>query len=286
MMNLLTFDLEDWRPLADEWVSGTRTEASGRVPAQVDRIRRILDNGQVRATFFCLGATAAAYPETVIALARDGHEIASHGYSHTPVYHLTPEEFEKDLLRAQEVLAGMAGQAPRGFRAPQFSIIKKTWWAFDILVKLGFLYDSSIFPIRHRRYGVPSFKRGICEVQTSHGSLVEFPLATASWLGIRIPVAGGGYARLLPSWFLRMALAQVERENLAFTTYFHPYEFDLNPLTLSVSPTGLRHRARCWFFTAMQNLGRSFIPQKVEMLLENAEFGSCLSLLEKSAVHA
>lgn len=282
MMNLLTFDLEDWHPLADQWVTGIRTQASGRVPAQVDRIRRILDSRKVRATFFCLGATAAAYPEAIRTLARDGHEIASHGYSHVPLHKLTPEEFEEDLVRAQSVLGELSGQLPRGFRAPQFSLTRKTLWALDILAKHHFLYDSSVFPIHHRRYGMPSFGREICGVPTVHGALWELPLATVSWLGMRFPVAGGGYARLLPGWILREAVRQSVRERLAFTAYFHPYEYDPDPLRLSVRPSGWRHRTHGRLFTTLQNLGRSSIPRKLGMLLDSAPFGPCLNSLVES----
>lgn len=281
-MNLLTFDVEDWRPLADEWVSGVRTSPSGRLPAQVDAIRRTLDRLGVRATFFCLGSTAAAHPGLVRMLARDGHEIASHGYSHIPLQRLTPDEFEADLLRAQAVLTEISGREPRGFRAPQFSITKKTWWALAILARHHFLYDSSIFPIRHRRYGVPTFGRAICEISTPQGTILELPLATVSWLGIRLPVAGGGYARLLPGWFLRQAVRRLNRERLAFTSYSHPYEFDASPLSLSVVARGRKHRARCWLFTVLQNLGRTSMPQKLELLLETASFGPCLNQLQES----
>jgi polysaccharide deacetylase family protein (PEP-CTERM system associated) len=281
MTNLLTFDLEDWQPLADQWVSGIHTQASGRVPVQIDLIRRILDRRRVRATFFCLGPTAAAYPQVVQALVQDGHEIASHGYSHTPLHRLTPEAFEADLLRAHAVLTEVSGQPPRGYRAPQFSVTRKTWWALDILAKHGFRYDSSIFPIHHRRYGEPRFSRGICGVATSHGPLVELPLATVSWMGMRLPVAGGGYARLLPGWILQKAVQQLGREKLAFTAYFHPYEYDPDPLTLSITPHGWRRRARCWLFTTLQNLGRCSIPRKLELLLDSGPFGPCMrSLLE------
>ena len=283
-MNLLTFDLEDWRPLADEWVSGVRSPPSGRLPAQVDTIRRILDRYGVRATFFCLGTAAAAHPALLRILVRDGHEIASHGYSHIPLHRLTPEEFEADLLRAQAVITEISGKEPRGFRAPQFSITKKTWWALDILARHGFLYDSSVFPIHHRRYGVPAFGRAICEVSTPHGTLLELPLATVSWLGFRFPVAGGGYARLLPARFLRQAVARLKRENLAFTSYSHPYEFDSAPLTLSITPHGWKHGARCWLFTALQNLGRSSMPHKLELLLATASFGPCLNQLQEFGV--
>ena len=199
---LLTFDVEDWHPLADEWVHGFRTVPSGRVPKQVDEIRRVLDSLGAQGTFFCVGSTARAYPAMIRSLAADGHEIASHGYAHNPVYRLSPIEFEADLKRAHEVLSHLIGRAPVGFRAPQFSINSATWWAFDILVKYGYLYDSSIFPVRHRRYGVPGFDRFPKGIKAGGGSIVELPLATAQFCGLNLPIAGGGYFRFTPKWAL------------------------------------------------------------------------------------
>ena len=277
--NVLTFDIEDWRPLADEWIHGIRTEASGWVPRQVEHIRRILDRHNTRATFFWLGWTAESHPATVLALARDGHEIASHGYGHRPIYALTPDQFEADVVKAQNTLASITGQLPRGFRAPQFSITRKTWWAFSILTRLGFQYDSSIFPIRHRRYGVSDFERHICRIMTEHGPILEIPLATIAWRGFNFPVAGGGYFRVLPKAVLLSALKRLNAEQLPFVTYFHPYEYDAGRLSLSLSASGIRLRARMWLFEALQNLGRSTMPRKLEALLTSARFEPCTKVL-------
>ncbi len=273
----LTFDLEDWRPLADEMIHGVRTGPSGRLRFQVDGIRRLLDRRHVRATFFCLGSCVETEPDLVKTLLQDGHEIASHGYSHVPVHRLSPERFEEDLIRAQNILTdAAAGQVPRGYRAPMFSVSRATWWVFDILTKHGFVYDSSIFPMRLRRYGVKNFGRGVQKIKTRFGSIVELPLATVSRFWMRLPVAGGGYFRVMPRWLLRWGMSQVFREGLSFTTYFHPYEYDPIPLRLSIPGKSWHDSLRCRLFTAHQNLGRASMPRKLEAMLEKARFGRCI----------
>jgi polysaccharide deacetylase family protein (PEP-CTERM system associated) len=272
---LLTFDVEDWRPLADEWVSGIRTEPSGRVPVQMERIRRMLDEAGARVTFFWLASVAELYPELVRSLVADGHEIASHGYSHIPVTKLTPVTFEEDLKRAHEVLGDIAGRAPIGFRAPQFSINRRTWWAFEILARNGYVYDSSIFPIRHRRYGVPDFSRSPTAISTPVGEVWELPMATARILGINLPVAGGGYFRLLPLATLRLAIRHRATSGGPFTAYFHPYEFDPEPLRLSVRLAGLRRFLRSQLFQQLQNLRRRSLPKKLRRIMAESRIETC-----------
>jgi len=272
---LLTFDVEDWRPLADEWVSGIRTEPSGRVPAQMEQIRRILDEAGARVTFFWLGSLAELYPEMVRSLVADGHEIASHGYSHIPVTKLTPVTFEEDLKRAHQVLGDIAGRAPIGFRAPLFSINRRTWWAFEILARNGYVYDSSIFPIRHRRYGVPDFSRRPTTISTPVREIWELPMATARFLGINLPVAGGGYFRLLPLATLRFAIRHRAASSGPFTAYFHPYEFDPEPLRLSVRMEGIRRFLRSQLFQQHQNLRRRSLPGKLRRIMAECRIETC-----------
>jgi len=251
------------------------------VPKQVDEIRRVLDSLGAQGTFFCVGSTARAYPSMIRSLVADGHEIASHGYAHNPVYALSPIEFEADLKRAHEVLSNLIGRAPVGFRAPQFSINSSTWWAFDILVQHGYLYDSSIFPIRHRRYGVPGFNRYPTLIQTGGGSIVELPLATARFLGLNLPIAGGGYFRFTPKWALTGLVNSMAKRLSPFTTYFHPYEFDPDPLhlTLRASSIGLAIKARR--FTALQNFGRHSVAGKIRAIACEAKIEPCCQFIAR-----
>jgi polysaccharide deacetylase family protein (PEP-CTERM system associated) len=278
---LLTFDIEDWHPLADEWVYGFRTAPSGRVPKQVDEIRRVLDSLGARGTFFCLGSTARDYPAVIRSLAADGHEIASHGYSHKPVYGLSPSEFEADLKRAHEVLSDLNGRPPVGFRAPQFSINPATWWAFDILVKYGYQYDSSIFPVRHRRYGVPGFDRYPKSIPAGGSTIVELPLATARICGLNLPIAGGGYFRFTPKWALRRVVNSIAQRLSPFTTYFHPYEFDPSPLRLTVQASSIGLAIKARRFTALQNFGRFSVAGKILAIAGDARLEPCCEFIER-----
>lgn len=272
---LLTFDVEDWRPLADEWVSGKRTGPSGRVPRQMELIRRVLDNAGVTATFFWLGSVAELYPELVRSLAADGHEIASHGYSHIPLTKLTPHAFEEDLRHAHDVLTTISGREPIGFRAPQFSMTRRTWWAYEILARNGYVYDSSIFPIRHRRYGVPDFSRTPVPVRTAAGDVWELPMATLRILGMNLPVAGGGYFRLLPLMALKLAIQHRASSSDPFTAYFHPYEFDSEPLELSVRMKGVKAYFRAQLFQRLQNLRRTSLPRKLTSIMAMRRIEPC-----------
>jgi polysaccharide deacetylase family protein (PEP-CTERM system associated) len=285
-MNFLTIDLEDWQPLADKWVGGVPSRPNGPVDLQVDRIRRLLDKAGVRATFFCLGITAEKWPGVIRTLAAEGHEIASHGYSHAATYLLSPEQFAEDIRRAQDVLGNLTGYAPSGYRAPQFSITRRTWWALEILAAQGLRYDSSVFPIVHRRYGIAGFSRYPCRISTPAGTLIELPLATARRFGANIPVAGGGYFRYFPQSVVLGLLRGMDRDAVPCTTYFHPYEFDPGTLRLSVTPTSLRHRLRCLFFAAHQNLGRRSVSRKVAALLKSLSFSTCIQYVSSLSTHA
>jgi len=231
MRNAMSIDVEDWfHPEAlrqhvqrEDW---DRLEPrAGRV---VDELLRMLDAARVRATFFVLGWVAEREPDLVPRLVRAGHEVASHGYAHRMITQQTPEEFAADLRRSLAVLRSQSGTAVRGYRAPSFSVVRDTLWALDILLGEGIEYDSSIFPVRHDRYGMPGAARTPGLVQAPSGrQIVEFPMSTAQAGPLRIPVSGGGYFRLLPYWFTRRGLRSInEREGMPFTFYLHPWEID------------------------------------------------------------
>lgn len=216
----VTVDLEDW-PVA---VLGPHHAISERVVANTHRTLDLLRRLGVRGTFFVLGRVAEKHPELVRLALADGHEIASHGYGHELLTTLTPQRFRDDVCRSVDILAGITGARPAGYRAPAFSIVEATRWAGPILCDLGFAYDSSIFPIRHPRYGIPSAPRGIH--RWADCPLVECPPATVRWGGRTWPVAGGGYFRLLPGAVIMASLRRLGREGLPAVLYMHPYELD------------------------------------------------------------
>jgi polysaccharide deacetylase family protein (PEP-CTERM system associated) len=210
-----TLSKNDWQ----QWPS--------RVSESVDTLLELFDDLGVRATFFTLGHVAKRTPEVVRAIAKAGHEVASHGFFHDRLHRLNPGSFRVDLLDSKRLLEDLCGQAVVGYRAPTFSVVPHTAWAIDVLADAGFEYDSSIFPVRHPSYGVPSgpdrpyWVRG-----PAGGRMLEIPPLTLRLLGRNFPVAGGGYFRLLPLTLMKLGLFQSARHQRPAVLYFHPWEFD------------------------------------------------------------
>jgi polysaccharide deacetylase family protein (PEP-CTERM system associated) len=229
--NALTVDVEDDFHAA-ALSSHVPREAWGaretRVGANTRKLLDILDQHGVRATFFVLGWVAERDPQLVKDIARRGHEVACHGYSHRLVYEQSPAEFREETVRAKGFLEDAVGAPVLGYRAASYSIVRESLWALDILAETGFAYDSSIFPVRHDRYGIPDAARTPHRMETpARQAIVEWPLSTARVLGYRLPVAGGGYFRLFPYWLSRWGLASINRrERLPFIFYLHPWEID------------------------------------------------------------
>jgi polysaccharide deacetylase family protein (PEP-CTERM system associated) len=229
--NALTVDVEDYfhvsalAPKVNRESWGSR---ESRVVGNTQKLLTIFEQFDVRATFFVLGWVADRYPRLVKDIAAGGHEIACHGFSHRLVYEQSPEEFCEETRRAKNLLEDITGSAIAGYRAASYSIVRKSLWALDILLELGFVYDSSIFPVHHDRYGIPDAERFPHRLATPNGStIVEWPMATAACLGLRLPVAGGGYFRLLPYWLTHWGLQSInERELHPFIFYLHPWEID------------------------------------------------------------
>src|SRR4029077_19803848 len=181
----------------------------------------------VHEPFLCLGWGSGLPPARVRRIAQAGHEIACHGFSHQLVYRQSPEEFCAETTRAKGYLEEILGQAVLGYRAASFSVTRASLWALDVLIDLGFSYDSSIFPIRHDRYGLPGATPEPNRLSAPSGrTLVEFPMSAASFLGVQVPVSGGGYFRILPYWLTRAGLKQSERRARPFPFYLPPWEGD------------------------------------------------------------
>jgi polysaccharide deacetylase family protein (PEP-CTERM system associated) len=229
--NALTVDVEDYFHVAafapnihrDSW-----TARESRVVGNTGKLLAIFDRHEVSATFFVLGWVAQRHPQLVKAIAARGHEIACHGFSHRLVYEQTPEEFHEETRLAKNLIEDITGTAVRGYRAASYSIVRESLWALDILVELGFAYDSSIFPVHHDRYGIADAERIPHRLSTPNGnSIVEWPLSTAKILGCNLPVSGGGYFRLFPYWLTRWGLTSINRrERRPFVFYLHPWEID------------------------------------------------------------
>ena len=227
VVNVLTVDVEEYYH-GVEFTTALGAEHLTRLPSRVvtqtERLLDLLDAHGARATFFTLGVVAQRFPRLARTIVARGHELASHGWDHTPVYRLDAEDFRKDVRQARHALEAASGRAVRGYRAPNYSIRHDTPWAFAVLAEEGHTYDSSVHPIDHDRYRFPAAPRFVHELP-GH-SLWEVPVGTARELGTNLPV-GGGFFRLFPTPLLREAIASVNRrERQPLVLYVHPWELD------------------------------------------------------------
>lgn len=229
--NALTVDVEDYfhvSALAPSIHRDTWTSRESRVVGNTHRLLDLFEQFSVLGTFFVLGWVAERHPQLVKDIAARGHEIACHGFSHRLVYEQSPAEFHEETLHSKNLLENITGSAVLGYRAASYSIVRESLWALDVLVELGFAYDSSIFPVRHDRYGIPDAERAPHRLSTPGDKvIVEWPLSTAMVYGFRLPVSGGGYFRLLPYWLTRWGLTSINQRDLRpFIFYLHPWEID------------------------------------------------------------
>lgn len=211
-----------------------------RVGVNMDKVLRLFEENNVRATFFVLGWIAERYPEIVHDIVRAGHELASHGYDHKRVTQLDKVQFHEDVSRTKHLLEDLSGVAVIGYRAPSYSINRSNLWALDVLLETGHKYSSSIYPIKHDLYGMPDAPRFPFR---HNDGLLEIPVSTVKVLDKQLPCGGGGYFRLAPYWLSKLAIKRVnqnEKESTIF--YFHPWEIDPDQPRQSVSgKTRFRH---------------------------------------------
>ncbi|MFN8060109.1 MAG: XrtA system polysaccharide deacetylase [Vicinamibacterales bacterium] len=230
VLNAMSVDVEDYfhvSALADVAPRDRWDGFECRVEANTDRLLRIFADAHVRATFFTLGWVTSRYPELVRRIADAGHELASHGNGHQLVYDLTPAAFREDVRVAKHLIEDAAGVPVRGYRAPSYSITTRSLWALDVLLEEGYAYDASIFPIHHDRYGIPGAPRHLHTLARAGGELVEVPPSTVRLGGTNLPIAGGGYFRLLPYAWTRWGIGRVNRlERRPAIFYLHPWEID------------------------------------------------------------
>jgi polysaccharide deacetylase family protein (PEP-CTERM system associated) len=251
---ILSFDVEEHYRIESAARLSLEPEAKAYYCARVEPPTRWLleqlDQHDLKATFFLVGQLAHSHPELVRDIHRAGHEVASHSWDHRRLHQLTPASFREDVRRSKDALEQVTGAAVVGYRAPTFSVVPEMGWAIDVLAELGLLYDSSIYPVWHDRYGVPWAPRGPFLVQGRKYEMLEIPPATLRVGKRQLPVGGGGYFRLLPLFFLERALKQVERECLPAVAmlYFHPWEFDAEQTRLPLrglnrfrTYVGIRH---------------------------------------------
>ena len=245
MLNALSVDVEDWFQVGafenviarDAWDSlPQRVERNG------DAVLSLFDRAGVKGTFFTLGWVAERYPALIRRIVEAGHEIASHGWDHVRVFTMTPAEFRADLKRARSAIEDAGGQSVSGYRAPSFSIDKRTPWAHQVLAEEGYAYSSSVAPIAHDHYGWREAPRFAFR-PVAGSDLIELPVTTVEVAGRRMAAGGGGFFRLLPFSFSSWAIGRVNgAEARPAVFYFHPWEID--PAQPRVQDAPLKSRLR------------------------------------------
>jgi len=276
MVNAMTVDVEDYFQVSafdrvvhrDAWPG-----MESRVVANTERLLRLFDEFDVRGTFFVLGWVAERHPSLVRMIVARGHELASHGYGHRLVYSQTPDEFRTDVRRAKRLLEDAGGVEVRGYRAPSFSVTSRSLWALDVLLEEQYRYDASIFPIRHDRYGIPDAPRWPHAIDRPAGRVYEVPGSTVRFGGTNLPVAGGGYFRVLPYAWTRFGISRVNRmERQPVVFYLHPWEIDPDQPRLKAG--------RLSRFRHYRNLHDT--EQRLRQLLNDFRFDTIQSLVSNA----
>jgi polysaccharide deacetylase family protein (PEP-CTERM system associated) len=269
MRNVLSVDVEEYFHPAevqaavqfDQWPS-----LPSRVEHETERVLEMLARRQVSATFFVLGWVAEQHPGLVRRIAAAGHEVGCHSFAHRLVYDLSPAEFKRDTQRAIQAIEDACGVTPRVYRAPSYSVTRRSLWALEVLVECGFTHDSSIYPIHHDRYGIPGFGRHVQTLRTASGSIQEVPVATVQISANRVtPVGGGAYLRLLPYRYTAAGIRRInEQEQAPACIYLHPWELDPDQPRL----------ASTWIARVRTYAGLRGMASKVDRLLRDFQFST------------
>lgn len=259
----LTIDVEDW------YQSCVDPEApiTERVVRNTDRVLALLDDCGVKATFFLQGRVAETFPQLCQLLVAEGHEVQSHGYSHRPLDKMDGRALRNELDRARKTVEDACGVRVTAFRAPDFSIFKENLWTLEALTEAGFEVDSSIFPMRTPRYGVPGWEIRPHYLTLPNGArILEIPVAIWTVGGYRFPVAGGGYLRFLPRVILKRALCGILNDQRPAIIYCHPYEFNAYELSDYSSQVSA-------LFRICQGIGRRGLAKRIREILTLYPFG-------------
>jgi len=227
--NAMTIDVEDYFHVSafEKHISRSHWPSlQCRIERNMELILGLLDKHHIQATFFMLGWVAENYPQIARSIVDNGHELASHGYHHVRVTNQQKEEFRQDITRTKKLLEDISSTAVDGYRAASYSIGQENLWAHHEMREAGYLYSSSIYPISHDHYGMPSAPRFLY-TPIDGDEFLEIPITTANVLGKRLPSGGGGYFRLYPYWLSRWMLEPVNRvDGQPGIFYFHPWEID------------------------------------------------------------
>ncbi len=273
--NALSVDVEEYYH-SMEFEAAVSAEDRCYLPSRVEdsteQVLELLAVIGVHATFFVVGQIAEAHPRLIYKIKEAGHEIACHSYRHELVSRQSRDEFQADVQRAKAILEDISGEAVIGYRAPNYSIGEAQTWAYDILLEEGFLYDSSIYPILHDRYGSPDAPRFPYKIrQEGQNKLIEFPIGTTRILGANLPIGGGGYFRVFPVGWFQNGIRRVNtREGQPVMFYFHPWELDAEQ----------PHPPMPWYHSVRHYIGIERLEPKLLRLLRHCRFGTVREVLE------
>jgi polysaccharide deacetylase family protein (PEP-CTERM system associated) len=263
-----TVDLEDWYhgiPIVAE----RKASAERRLHVGTDPLLELLARRGHKATFFALSSIAQEHPQILRKIADAGHDVGSHGLSHDFIYDMSPARFRNETRSSIHDLEDCIGRKVESYRAAYFSITRRSLWALDILVEEGIRYDSSIFPVKNWRYGIPDYSRSPTVVNTGAGPLCEFPISTRRLFGHNLPVTGGAYFRIYPYLLSRANIRAAERQGMPVVFYLHPWELD--PRQPRVS---FKRKAMLTHYVNLRSTSR-----KLERLCEEFEFTTLSEVL-------
>ena len=280
VVDALSVDVEDWH-------NATVLQCSGHIVPPTDAVRRnteqmlaLLEEHGIKATWFFLGEVAETFPQLVQMVVKAGHEVGVHGYHHHQIHHITSEEYRESIFCAKDTVEQAGGVEVIGYRAVDFGINRNTWYAFDVLVEAGFIYDSSIFPFAGPRYGMPDAPPEPHWIEANNGGYIyEIPLSVTTILGIRIPCCGGGYFRRLPLFLTRIWMRRIHNEGRPVVFYLHPCEIEFpSPLTLippQLKPEQIVELRKC-HKSEVHN--RQHTGKKLRQLFNDFRFGTMRSV--------
>lgn len=283
MINALTVDVEDyWSIFRRDWLKESGARPCEAVIRNTSWLLALLSERNVNATFFFLGEVAEKYPELVQDVVREGHEVGVHGFYHNPVFKLSRTQFRQEIGRAKHLLEDITGSKVLGHRAPFFSLNSDTEWAFEVLVELGFVYDSSIVPSWSKAANPMYPNTNIHTIKLGSGrKIIEVPNSGYKFCGKNITV-GGGYFRHFPYLCTRIVMKSIQR-NRSVVFYTHPYEFDLQKKDFDMSHLSRGNAFAARRFHAVQQRGRATLRRKLFKLLDEFDFTSVGNIISLNA---
>ena len=269
-LNAFTVDLEEWYQGIEIPIAKWNTFES-RIQASTEELLALLELYGVRATFFVLGCNVPRIKSLLRTITTAGHEIGSHGLCHTFIYRQDKDVFRAELAHAKAVTEDVIQKPLISHRAPYFSITKDSIWALEVLAELGFHYDSSIFPVKNYRYGIPGSPRDLYLIDLPSGtSLYEFPISTIKAFGQTWPCSGGAYFRIFPYMLTRRNIKNLNNHGIPANFYIHPWELDFCHPRLS-----LPRRISIPHYFQLRNT----VP-KLKKLLQDFSFGTLAEVIE------